>query len=249
MGKPWAAEHKTVKVENGMKAKTFTIVLPFYEAHEFLKTHLGTWGKYPKPIRDHLSAVIVDDGSPVPAPVIYEMAKPFPIRQFRIEIDVPWNWLAARNIGAHHAPEGWMLMTDMDHVLPVETAHALIYGQHDPSIVYAFSRREHTGEKVNPHSASFFMTREMFWRIGGYDERLSGVYGTDGAYRKRVQAKTWIRVLTDELVRHEYVADSSVTRYERKTERMRELRRKRFASVPAGSPPKVLSFPFHEVAL
>ena len=247
VGKPWNHDMKTVDVQIGSEPKHVTIVLPFYEAHEFLNTQLSQWTSYPLALRRHLSAIIVDDGSPVPAPVI--IGGPFKIRQFRIEVDVPWNWLAARNIGAHHAPDGWLLMTDMDHILPVETAHALIYGQHDPSIVYAFSRREHTGEKVNPHSASFFMTREMFWRIGGYDERLSGVYGTDGAYRKRVQAKTWIRVLTDELVRHEYVADSSVTRYERKTERMRELRRKRFASVPAGSPPKVLSFPYAEVTL
>ena len=246
MGKPWNADVKTISVPLGSEPKPFTIVLPFYEAHTFLFTHLHEWGNYPEEIRRNISAIVVDDGSPEAAPQCW--VKGFQIRQFRIEVDVPWNWLAARNIGAHHAPDGWMLMTDMDHILPVETAHALIYGQHDPSIVYAFSRREHTGEKVNPHSASFFMTREMFWRIGGYDERLSGVYGTDGAYRKRVQAKTWIRVLEDELVRHEYVEDSSVTRYERKTERMRELRRKRFASVPAGSPPKVLSFPYHEVA-
>lgn len=247
VGRPWAADSPVVSVPNGSEPKHVTIVLPFYEAHEFLATHLQAWWMYSDTIKRHLSAVIVDDGSPEPLCPI--RSRPFPIRVFRIGVDVPWNWLAARNIGAHHAPDGWLLMTDMDHVLPADTAHALIYGKHDPSIVYAFSRREHTGEPVNPHSASFFMTRQMFWRIGGYDERLSGVYGTDGAYRKRVMSQTWIRVLENELIRYEYVADSSVTRYERKTARMRELRRKRFASVPPGSAPKVLSFPYSEVAL
>ena len=83
-------------------------------------------------------------------------------------------------------------MTDIDHVLPASTAQALIYGQHDPKVVYAFSRIEHTGEKVNPHSASFLMTKKMFWKIGGYDEELSGHYGTDGDYRRRLATKAGI---------------------------------------------------------
>jgi hypothetical protein len=49
------------------------------------------------------------------------------------------------------------------------------------------------------------------------------------------------------LIRYEYVADSSVTTYERKTPAMREQRRQRFASVPHDGRPKVLSFPYHEV--
>jgi glycosyl transferase family 2 len=247
VGKPWSSDIKVVAVPNGMVAKPVTIVLPFYEAHEFLQTQWQTWWSYPEAIRRHLSAIIVDDGSP--RPVSLPERRPFSVRLFRIEVDIAWNWLAARNIGAHHAQDGWLLLTDMDHVVPPETAHALVCGEHDQSIVYAFSRREHTGEKVNPHSASFFMTRRMFWTIGGYDERLSGVYGTDGTYRKRVASTAWIRVLKDELIRYEYVADSSVTQFERKTPAMREARSRRFASVPRGSTPTVLSFPYREVAV
>jgi hypothetical protein len=247
VGKPWSGDLRTVTVPTTAVAKPVTIVLPFYEAHEFLQTHWQTWWSYPEAIRRHLSAIIVDDGSP--RPVALPEKRPFTVRLFRIDVDIAWNWLAARNIGAHYAPEGWLLLTDMDHVMPVETAHALICGKHDPNVVYAFSRREHTGQAIHPHSASFFMTRLMFWQIGGYDERLSGVYGTDGSYRKRVASTAAMKVLEDELIRHEYVADSSVTRYERKTPAMREARRKRFALVQGGAPPKVLSFPYHEVAV
>jgi hypothetical protein len=172
---------------------------------------------------------------------------PFPLRVFRIDVDIPWNWLAARNIGAHAAEDGWLLLTDMDHVVPVETIEGVIYGRHDPAIVYVFSRKEYTGQSVPPHSASFLMTRAMFWSIGGYDERLSGVYGTDGLYRKRVLAKASVTVLTDPLIRYEYVGDSSVVTYERKTKAMADARQRRLASIPPHTPPVVLSAPYHEV--
>jgi len=205
---------------------------------------LSWWWTFPAHLRQHIAAIIVDDGSPEkPAEdVLKGYAQPFPIRLFRIEKDVRWNWLAARNIGAHHAKDGWCVLTDMDHVIPQSTAEALVYGKHDPSKVYAFSRIEHSGEKVNPHSASFLMTRSMFWKIGGYDERYSGFYGTDGMYRKRLAKHATINVLTDRLVRHEYQGDSSTTTYLRK--QAEDANKPTFEG-----PPKVLSFTYHEVTL
>ena len=244
MAKVWSEAMPLATIRPSAVAKPVTIVLPFYQAHEFLKTHLETWAGYPEAIRKHVSVILGDDCSPDPLTV---PESPLPTRVFRIETKVPWNWLAARNIGAHYAQDGWLLLTDMDHIAPAETIESLVIGQHDPNVVYAFSRREHTGIAIRPHSASFFMTRKLFWRIGGYNEAYSGVYGTDGAYRKRAMSYAPFKLLPQELIRYEYVADSSVTTYERKTPAMRELRRKRFAIVPQGAPPKVLSFPFHEV--
>src|SRR6185436_13220201 len=122
-----------------------------------------------------LKVIVVDDGSPS-KPLALPDDLPCAIRGFRIERDVPWNWLAARNIGAHHAQDGWLLLTDMDHEVPMATLRAVIWSRHDAAVIYAFSRREHTGELLSPHSASFLMHRDLFWRIGGYDERLSGHY-------------------------------------------------------------------------
>lgn len=242
MGK-WCEGLTPIRVPTGTP-KRVTLVVPYYQCAEFFTQQCRVWRDYPSELSTYVRVIVVDDGSPVPAKLPPD--RPLGVRLFRIETDVPWNWLAARNIGAHHADEGWLLLTDMDHIVPPSTLASVVYGHHDPTIVYAFSRREHTGTPVHPHSASFLMTKAQFWAIGGYDERLSGVYGTDGAYRKRLTAKAPVALLADELVRHEYVADSSVTTYERKTPAMREARRRRFASVQGG-PPRVLSFPYHEV--
>lgn len=242
MRQPWCRALPVVTVPQGEIPKRLTIVWPYYENPAFLRAQVATWWDWPGDLQAAVSAIVVDDGSPVPAELPPSL--PFPVRLFRIDVDIRWNWLAARNIGAHHAADGWLLLTDMDHVVPAPTLRAIVYGQHDPAVVYAFARQEHTGAAVTPHSASFLMTRAMFWRIGGYDERLSGFYGTDGVYRRRLLASAPVRVQADPLIRHEYVLDSSTVRYGRKEPQDAQMRR-RLATLTGR--PKTLTFPYHEV--
>lgn len=246
MASPWASQLPVVTVEPASQPKRFTIIVPFYEGRDFLAFQIGKWAQWSESVRRHVSAIIVDDGSPTPATLPADL--PFPIRLFRIGVDVPWNWIAARNIGAHHADDGWLVLTDLDHVVPEGTASAIIHGKHNPNLIYAFSRREHTGEAITPHSASFLMTRDMFWRIGGYDENLSGHYGSDGDYRRRAAKTAPFQVLTDELVRWEYYGDSSTTRYARKLPADALAVKRIVSSRPAWWTPKTLSFPYTEVS-
>lgn len=249
-GRLWCAHLPIVTVPYGDVPKPVTIVLPYYENSRFLETQIKGWWTLPADLRARLSAVIVDDGSPdrPAAAVLADRTLPFPIRLFRIEVDRRWNWLAARNVGLHHAAPGWVLVTDMDHVVTEATARAVIHGAHDPGVIYAFSRVEHTGAPATPHSASFLLTRAMFWKVGGYDERLSGHYGTDGDWRRRCAAVAPLQVLTDVLVRYEYVADSSTTRYLRKQPEDAAVRQL-IAQRGKGWSPRVLSFPYREIAL
>ena len=244
----WCQDFPTVTVPQGVEPKPFTLVLPYFENPNFLAKQIWEWGQFPGSVREHMRVIVADDGSPKhpAAGVFKEHFCNVRHRLFRVEVDVRCNWLAARNIGAHHAENGWLLLTDMDHVLPVETARSLIYGQHDPKVVYAFSR---TGKKEHPHSASFFMTREMFWRIGGYDETFSGLYSNDGPYRRQLAPHAKIRILTDILVCHEYEGDSSTPKDEISKPGDGAARARINASLPPNHKPKVLSFPYHEVVL
>jgi hypothetical protein len=250
MGTPWCASFPVVQVPQSDVARDITLILPYYENPRFLRQQLAWWGTYPAHLRERLSVIVVDDGSPTaPASeVLTQQPVPVSLRLFRLEVDVRWNWLAARNIGAHHAPRGWMLLTDMDHVLPASTLDALVYGRHSAAVIYGFSRVEHTGEVLAPHPNSWYLTREQFWRVGGYDEALSGHYGTDGDWRRRCAAAASIQILRDRLVRHEFVEDASTTRYLRKQPEDAGVARL-VAARGADWRPKTLSFPFHEVAL
>lgn len=239
------------KVAIAAAPKPVTFVYPYYCNAGFLAEQIDIWHGYPEDLRQHLSAVIVDDGSPGSAaafPVLMKRGKSFPIRHFRIEIDIPWNWIAARNLAMHHA-EGWCAATDMDHVIPCETAEALVWGAHEPNCIYRFSRSEHTGEPIHPHPNSWFMTRAMFWKFGGYDENFSGFYGSDGDARKRWAKTAPVLTLPERLIRHEYQGDSSTTRYKRKQVEDRNAVAAILAARGKDWKPKVLSFPYHEIKL
>jgi hypothetical protein len=230
--------------------KPVTLVYPYYENPLFFARQIAHWNELKEALRQHVSVIVVDDGSPIaPAADVLRTVRPVvPLRLFRIGVDVRWNWLAARNIGMHYAVDGWCVLTDMDHMVPEETLTALITQEHDPAIIYRFGRREHTGAAVHPHPNSMFMTRAMFWRVGGYDETLSGHYGTDGDWRRRCAATTMIRTLTHDLVRHEYQDDSSTLTYKRK--QPEDAGKKALiARRGRGWKPKTLSFPYGEVAL
>lgn len=229
------------------KPKQLQLVYPYYENPNFLRTQIENWNSYPAALRLHMRAIVVDDASPhsPAAAVLKDCVHPFPVQLFRIEIDVRWNWLAARNIAMHHAPDGWCLLTDMDHMVTPEVADALVHYELDPNVIYRMQRREHNGTPIHPHPNTMLLTRAMFWKAGGYDEALSGHYGTDGDWRRRLAATAPVRTLPLQMVRYEYVGDSSTTHYKRK--QPEDAGKKRIiAQRGKGWRPKVLSFPYHE---
>jgi hypothetical protein len=247
---PGCDDAPVVGIPEAGRSKPVTLIMPYYENPLTLAEHVRRWSAFPTLLRLRLRAIIVDDGSPnKPAETVLRgLETPFPVRLARIEEDVRWNWLAARNLGFSLAPEGWCVVTDIDHHLTEATAQALVTGAHDPRVIYRFSRREAGGEAIPAHPNSWFMTRAMFWNVGGYDEALSGYYGTDGEYRRRAVEVAPIRIMTDELVREEFARDSSTTRYLRKQPEDRAVYNIIRARRP-GWQPKVLSFPWHEVQL
>jgi glycosyltransferase involved in cell wall biosynthesis len=227
--------------------RALTVVYPYYENPTFLARQMKHLAEMPEVLRNQFSVIVVDDGSPEhPArhAIDWRFAR-LDVRLFRIEVDVRWNWLAARNIGAHHAKTEWLLLTDMDHMIPAETMRVAVCGDLDHKIIYRFSR---TGAKTHPHPNSWLYTKMMFWQIGGYDERMSGYYGSDGYYRRRCAATAPIRILSAPLELHEHEGDASTARYKRKQPedaRLKEIVRR----FPPGSNPRTLGYPYHEVQL
>lgn len=207
-----------------------TIVMPFYDNAGMLRLQYQGWAAWPEKLKRRARIILVDDGSPFEA-VRVERPDGLPeLEIYRVIEDRPWHQHAARNLGAEMAPDGWMLMTDMDHVLTADAARSIFKamdkGKLDPVAIYMLDRVEaDTGLPTlndhglpKPHPNSFVLTRETYWRIGGYDEDFCGVYGTDGLFKERAFRVARKRHLSIPLTRYwrDLVEDASTRTMARK---------------------------------
>ena len=165
-----------------------SIVSPYYNQPQMLAVQGHEVAKHPQGVE----FVLVDDGSREhPAPIMPGM------RQFRVLKDVPWNQDAARNIGADEASGDWLLLTDLDHVFAATAVRDIL------ALIPTLARRAYrfrralasTGKALWPAPNVWLMPRDLFWRIGGYDERHAGTYGTDREFSARVAAVCAIGIL------------------------------------------------------
>lgn len=216
-----------------------TLVMPYYMNAEMLRRHYQNWHDWPAEVRDRFKVIIVDDGSPTaPAAEVPCPANIIDISIYRVTEDRPWHQHAARNLGAHVAEDGWLLLTDMDHMLAADAADALLrrIGKMNPDTIYTLHRVEaDTGQatigangRPKPHPNSFVLTKELYWRIGGYDEDYCGVYGTDGLFKQRA-FQVGIRGHLKKVALTRYwrgiVPDASTTTLERKEGRDPEAKK------------------------
>ncbi len=237
--------------------RDLTLILPYYRNAGMLTEQQRTWRAYPEKLKAHLHVIVVDDGSPKFAARPYvEATGVASFRLYRCQVDVRWNWLFCRNLGVDQATTSWLLMTDIDHLLPAETLRALLTMELDPKRVYRLSRVDAPDlTPYKPHPNTWLMTKPMFNAIGGYDERFSGYYGTDGEFRDRVKVTAdSIEMLEHPLIRvpREVIPDASTTTYGRKEpqdlENVYRIRAER-ASLKTWRPLRV-TFPWsHEVTV
>jgi hypothetical protein len=229
--------------------RELTLVLPHFQ-------NLGMWAEqqrvmdsYPEYLRSMLHVVLVDDCSPKgqwPTEQSVRISGLASVRIYRLTEKKRWNWLACRNLGAKVATTDWLLLTDIDHVMPSSTLWYVLKEKLDERSAYRFSRVTATKpwpykldecEPYKEHNDSWLLTRALFFdhRVGGYDERLSGCYGSSGEFRDRLvsASKQKPEPLKAALVRYprEIIADASThpSVYTRKgdPENDAELRRRK----------------------
>lgn len=202
----------------------FTLVMAYYENPRMLFEQMCFLFRLPHPIRENLSVIIVDDGSPKnPAAENISSFAADSLASFqlwRMGVDVRWNQDACRNIGVREAPTSWVLLTDMDHIVPERTWERLMFEPIKSKQVYRFGRL--TAPDLTPykhHPNSWALTAKRYWQVGGYDEALAGNYGTDGDFLNRVRRHVGEPIeLPEVLIRYprEVVPDASTTTLERK---------------------------------
>jgi hypothetical protein len=194
-----------------------TLCMAYYLNPGMLRKQYERLQALPKDLAGRISLSLVDDGSPQ-SPAWVEPAVSRVILQ-RITVDVRWNQDAARNLAAAAAPDTWLLLTDIDHLIPEATWRRVICGPLSKGTVYRFSRVNFPNlDAYKPHPNSWLMTAAMFERIGGYDERFAGLYGTDADFAERVRMNAPLVLLKEviERVPRDVIPDASTTTYERK---------------------------------
>lgn len=233
--------------------RALTLIHPYYQNPEMFRTQQRVWAAYPEDLKALLHIIVVDDGSPS-HPASKELI-PTGVASFalyRCLQDVRWNWLFCRNLAMSQVKTAWALMTDIDHVLPAETLRSLLEAKLDPTVAYRLNRVDAPSLKPNPkpHPNTWLMTRDLFDRVGGYDERFSGYYGTDGEFRRRVERVARTVLLPEVLIRYsqDVIVDAETQAYGRKEPQDAEVQRiYREREASRDRTPKRLTFPWEQV--
>lgn len=142
---------------------------------------LGRYEKYPDEVKSKVQFVIVDDGSPVEY-VIPDFD--LNLTWIKINQDIRWNQAGARNLGVIYAKSDKILLTDLDHEIPVVSMKRLIDMGSCGKRLYKMYRRDPCGVKnggklYKGHSNLFVLSRGRFMECFGYDEEFAGAYGAE----------------------------------------------------------------------
>lgn len=227
-------------------AKVLTLIMPYYLNPGMLELQYAHIAGLPEEVKSRLEFIVVDDCSPqdpaVDVPRPDELGHLVGFGLYRLRKDIRWNWIACRNLAAKKAVGDWLLMTDIDHIVSLEALQFALSDEPDPGQIYRFSRVNAPDlDPYKPHPNTWLMTRDMFWEVGGYDERFSGFYGSDSEFRERCHLTIGGEaILRDEVIirySREVQPDASTTTYLRKQPEDRagvKAARQRIAADPLG---------------
>lgn len=190
-----------------------TIGFPYYNQPEMMARHLEEWATYSDEVKSRISAVIVDDGSAEPLRIDADPG--FPVRVYRVLDDIPWNISGAKNLIMREAPDDWVLITDIDHVLTADNAakmFAMFTAKRPPGKALK-PLRMRGGKPYKSHITTMLVHRDDWWRCGGMDEDFAGHYGEGTPFIRNLAAVAEIAKTNKfalELVGIEDVADAHV---------------------------------------
>ena len=168
-----------------------SIVIAVLNSHEVLRRQLLHFGKMNLP--DDTELIIVDDGSK-PA-LTHDKTTNFKYRMYSTQNYGPWTQPAARNYGVKQAEGEFILVTDIDHIIPYKAID--IVRNNTEYDVIRFKRQagviDENGDftqdmkvlreygllperklRLPPHSNSFAIRRGLYLGLGGVSEEHVG---------------------------------------------------------------------------
>jgi glycosyltransferase involved in cell wall biosynthesis len=191
-----------------------SIIISILNSHEIVRRQYLHFKNMNLP--DSVEIIFIDDGSEPP------LAYPYGLKNFLMIVTGDkrsWTVELARNAGARLARGEYLLMTDIDYIIPLEAIEAAFHLKEDKA---GFKRQfgildengkfsqdydelrkygllekrlKERGTQMTPHPNNFIMRRETFWKLGGYREDLvDRPYPNRGdTYFKRTWAEAFER--------------------------------------------------------
>jgi len=183
-----------------------SIIFPVLNSHEIVRRQDLHFAKMGLP--NDIEILYIDDGSdpPIESPHV----------AYRTNDTRPWTWALARNRGAKIAKGEYMLMADLDYIIPKDVIMTIYdfdgdymgfrreFGVLDENgkltqdldtlCAYGFPKERYRTRrfKVPPHPNHFVIRRDLFFDMGGYREDLVGKQypqGEDNAWKQK--RKRW----------------------------------------------------------
>jgi predicted glycosyltransferase involved in capsule biosynthesis len=148
-----------------------SVIIPVYHNESTLQKNL----EYLEKVERISEKIIVFDGYHPPAPFgcnTYDLYRG--MKTIANYPDVKWGNARARNIGAINARNEWLLFLDVDHTLKSQIKGSDFQRLNKLQVMRM--KRTYKGNTVWP-SGSIIIHRELFFSVGGYDERFCGNYG------------------------------------------------------------------------
>jgi len=181
-----------------------SLVIPCLNSHEILRRQFLHFEKIGIP--EDTEIIIVDDGSE--PPLKYEGT--LPLKIIYTNDKRSWTWALARNRGVKEAKGDYILMTDIDHILPRSSIDACTnfngdkvyfmrqFGildengnlSQDLDVLRSYGLLEEyikNGLKIGALPNNICLKKSVFYEIGGYREDLIGrryPQGEDRSFKK-----------------------------------------------------------------
>jgi hypothetical protein len=152
------------------------------------------WCSYPHFLKEQISFCIIDDCSKIPADKVLSDVdlSDLDIHIYRVTDDLYCNIAGVRNLSASVCETDWMVILDMDTMIPKELAFEMLkLSNSEKGNCFKFNRRIKNHEKNNQiHPAVCLLRKDDYWNVGGCDEDLVGNYGfTDPIFWYRAEGK------------------------------------------------------------
>lgn len=171
-----------------------TLITHVYNGQAMLDEQLARWRSYSPALADRLEFLVVDDYSDTP--IVVPSAGPN-LRLLRVTDDIAWNMPGCRNLAAIQARSEWLLYFDVDQFTDESNIAMMVNAlpRLDSQRLYVF-RRIVDGVDAEPHINTFLISRQGFFRAGGYDEDFAGHYGFEDVVFRNM----WRRYVGDEVL-------------------------------------------------